>query len=58
MESLDAIQPTDAGDFGWSEVAIEPTVVTLGIRSEGDFKAITNPPKPVTLAEARRCHSN
>ena len=43
MESLDAIQPTDAGDFGWSEVAIEPIVVTLGIRSEGDFKAIPNP---------------
>ena len=41
--------PTDAGDFGWSEVAIEPIVVTLGIRSEGDFKAITNSPMSVAL---------
>ena len=42
MESLDAIQPTDAGDFGWSEVAIEPIVVTIiivpiAITDVGDF---------------------
>ena len=47
MEASDVIRPTNACDFGWSEVDIEPIVVTLGIRSEGEFIVLNYQPTDI-----------